>query len=133
MRIKKRRREEDCRMSIVSKKYRGKEIYGHVHDLLVQAASRNRTVYYGQIGRLMGLEPGETLTREVGHILGEINEEEHGKGKPMLSAVVINAVEKTPGEGFFRLAEKLDKYHGSTEQDRMDFWREELQKVYANW
>jgi hypothetical protein len=51
----------------------------------------------------------------------------------MLSAVVINAVEKTPGEGFFRLAEKLDKYHGSTEQDRMDFWREELQKVYANW
>ena len=120
-------------MSVLSDKYRGTENYQQVRDLLVQAASKNKNVFYGKIAEVMGLELNEAASKEIGHLLGEINEDEHNQGRAMLSAVAINAIEKTPGDGFYKLASLLDRFNGTTEEERMDFWRTELQKVYAAW
>lgn len=46
------------------------------------------------------------MGREVGYILGEISEDEHVAGRPMLSALALSKAGKA-GPGFFGLARAL--------------------------
>ena len=81
-------------MAIVPKKYRGTQIYGLVYCRLLDAARKKEGASYEEIGQIMGLAPGGDAAQEVGQLLGEINEDEHNHGRPMLSAVAVEPTTK---------------------------------------
>ena len=121
-------------MAVVPDKYRGSKEYYLVRDEMIQAARNGSTIIYRVIADIMGLPPtGHHMAKEVGQMSGEISEDEHIQGRPMLSAVAISAVRRMPGPGFFGLARDMGKLQGSSEQDERHFWDAEKAAVYAIW
>lgn len=120
-------------MVVVADKYRGKKIYHIIYSELITAARYRGTVTYQEIARLMGLPlSGNYMGLEVGHILGEISEDEHAQGRPMLSAVAVG-VSGEPGEGFYGLAKELSKLKDDSTEGRRRFWEAEKAAVYKAW
>ena len=120
-------------MAIVSDKYRGTQIYSLVYCRLLQGAQKKEGVSYEEIGEIMGLKSGPDMLLEIGQLLGEINEDEHNNGRAMLSAVAVEPSSKMPGEGFFKFAKQLNRFAGETDQEKREFWRDEIQRVYDIW
>jgi hypothetical protein len=120
-------------MAIVVDKYRGTQTYSLVYCRLLNAAREKESVPYEEIGQIMGLEAHLGMAKEIGQLLGEINEDEHNNGRPMLSAVAVEPTTRMPGEGFFQFAKELSKFDGETEEDKREFWRDEIQRVYEIW
>lgn len=120
-------------MGIIPDKYRGTQIYSLVYCRLLDAARKKEGVSYSEIGQIMGFQPGAEMSKEIGHLLGEINEDENDNGRPMLSAVAVEPGTKMPGEGFFKFARHLEKFTGETDEDKREFWHQEIQKVYGIW
>jgi hypothetical protein len=121
-------------MALVQEKYRGTREYQQVRGEMVQAARQDRLVYYPDIADIMGLPPsGHHMSKEVGQMSGEISEDEHSQGRPMLSAVAVSVTRRIPGSGFFDLARSLGKLQDSSEQAERRFWEEEKTAVYATW
>jgi hypothetical protein len=120
-------------MGIVTDKYRGSKEYALVYCELITAARYRGKVTYQHIADLMGLPlRGNYMGREVSQVLSEISEDEVNNGRPMLSAVVTN-IERTPGSGFYEVATQMGRFNGSTEEERVAFWQEERERVYAAW
>ncbi|MFC2165399.1 hypothetical protein ACFLT2_10450 [Acidobacteriota bacterium] len=120
-------------MSSSSSKYRGKKEYYLVFNELVSAARYRGTVTYQEIAQLIGLPlKGSYMGSEIGHLLGEISEDEVSNGRPMLSAVAVN-VQGEPGPGFFVLARELGKEFDDSREGRRKFWESELHKNYEVW
>ena len=120
-------------MTTVGTKYRGTKEFLLVYANLISAAQKRDMVYYNEVASILGIhQPGHHMAREVGQVLGEISEDEHRAGRPMLSAVAI-ATKGPPGEGFFSLANRLGKYSGSTLDDELSFWEHERDEVYRVW
>lgn len=114
-------------------KYIGTQEYRLVRQRLLEVAqAREAPIGYGVVFDLMKLKPGNYAAGEAGHLLGELCEHMHLAGKPMLSALVVNQDRKIPGPGFFELAVTLGKLRaGASDEDKRDFWRKELEAVYA--
>ena len=120
-------------MAIYDEKYKGQIIYQKVYWDLSQAAQYHGYVTYQEIAQLMGLHlSGNYMGKELGHILGEISQEEYSRGRPMLSALAIGA-NGLPGEGFFTLAKDLGNQFEDTPEERRSFWESEKKKVYWTW
>ncbi len=120
-------------MTVVADKYRGKQIYHIIYSELITAARYRGTVTYQEIAKLMGLPlTGNYMGFEVGYILGEISEDEHTQGRPMLSAVAVGASEN-PGPGFYTLAGQLNKFNGDSPEAKQQFWEQERDEVYKTW
>ena len=119
-------------MSIVKNRYRGTTDYVRVLAELVHAAEYRGVTTYQDIAVIMGLPlQGSHMGKEVGHLLGEISEDEVNAGRPMLSAVAVSVNEK-PGPGFFALAKDLGKLTGKPTEEE-SFWRQQLQSAYETW
>lgn len=118
-------------MSVVSDRYRGTIAYARVLGELVRAAEYRGVTTYQDIALIMELpQRGSHMGREVGHILGEISEDEFRANRPMLSAVAVN-VHGRPGPGFFKLARDLGRPCGEGEEKV--FWEAERDATYATW
>ena len=120
-------------MAIVPDKYRGTQTYSLVYCKLLSAARKKESVSYEEIGQIMGLKAQVDMATEIGQLLGEINEDEYNNGRPMLSAVAVEPTTRMPGEGFFQFAKELRKLDGETDEDKREFWRDEIQRVYGMW
>jgi hypothetical protein len=69
----------------------------------------------------------------IGELLGDISRFEVSQNRPMLSALVVHKEGqsyKDPGEGFYKLAHALGRYHGK--HDYL-FWAAEVKEVYNYW
>ncbi len=120
-------------MSIVSDKYRGTKEYYLIHSELITAARYKGTITYQEIAQIIGLPlRGGHMAAEIGHLLGEISEDEFNAGRPMLSSIAVN-VQRFPGPGFFKLARSLGKLSEESKQAENDFWEEESEAVYGTW
>jgi hypothetical protein len=119
-------------MSVVTNKYRGTTDYIRVLAELVHAAEYRGVTTYQDIAVIMGLPlQGSHMGKEIGHILGEISEDEVSAGRPMLSAAAVSVTGKA-GPGFFALAKDFGRFNGDP-ADEENFWRKELQAVYETW
>lgn len=119
-------------MAVVTSKYRGTPNYFRVLAELVRAAEYRGMKTYQDIAVIMGLPlQGSHMGKEIGHVLGEICEDEVNAGRPMLSAVAVGVSGK-PGLGFSALAKEFGKF-GGTSSEEEGFWRQELQAVYETW
>ncbi len=117
----------------VSTKYRGTKEFLLVYSELIQAARRRGTVTYKGVAELMGLPlTGNYMGAETGHLLGEISEDEHCHGRPMLSAIAVST-SGMPGPGFFVLARSLGKLADTSGDPERRFWENEREAVYAAW
>jgi hypothetical protein len=114
-------------------KYLGTQEYDAACERLkALARQRGKPIGYSPIFTIMKLSPGNHAAKEAGRMLGEISEQMHLAGKPMLSALVINQQQGTPGGGFFDLAVQLGKLPaGASDQEKIAFWKKELAAVYA--
>jgi hypothetical protein len=112
--------------------YKGTGEYFLIFNELVTAARYRGTVTYQELAHSIGLPiTGDYMANELGQCLGEISEDQVQNNRPMLSAVAVK-VSGLPGEGFFTLAKKLDRFYGADEQ-RRSFWEAEVQRVYVHW
>ena len=83
---------------------------------LINTARHRGTITYSDVAKLMGIsEPGHHMAVATGHLLGEISDDEHGYGRPMLSAIAVSSGHGMPGSGFFELAQKTRQ---------IGYWRE---------
>jgi hypothetical protein len=114
-------------------KYRGSKNYLLVYSELINAARYRGIVTYQEIASIMGLPlQGNHMGREIGLILGEISEDEHQNGRPMLSAIVVSSIGK-PSGGFFNLAKILGKLQDDSDEGQRRFWEREKAAVYQTW
>lgn len=117
----------------VTSRYRGSKEFFLVYAELIMAARKKTLVGYQTVAQLMGLPlRGQHMGTEVGRLLGEISEDEHRFGRPMLSAVAVSMA-GIPGDGFFKLARSLGKFGGSTTSEEREFWEKERDGVYETW
>jgi hypothetical protein len=94
---------------VITRKYRGTGEYFLVFNELVGAARYRGTVTYQELADVVVLPTvGAYMSSEIGHILGEISEDENSINGPMLSAVAVG-VSGMPGDGFFECAKLLKK------------------------
>lgn len=120
-------------MAIVTDKYRGKPIYFAVYCELITAARYRGTVTYQEIAQVMGLPlRGSHMGKEVGHVLGEIAEDECAANRPMLSAVAVGVSGK-PGPGLFALARDLGRLTEKSTVAEAKFWETESAACYVTW
>jgi len=109
------------------------EHYAEVYAKLKELARKGKRITYGEIGQMMGLAGGQAMAREVGKLLDDINRDEHNKGRPMISAVVVSKQCGTPGPGFYTLARGFRKLRGQSDLDELEFWLAEIRRVYSYW
>jgi len=120
-------------MPVVSDKYRGTKKYHLIYSELITAARYRGTITYQEIAKIIGLPlKGNYMGAEIGHLLGEISEDEVNAGRPMLSSIAVN-VQGSPGSGFFELARSLGKLTEESKEAENDFWEEESEAVYEIW
>jgi len=124
-------------MPVASKKYptkyRGSKEYLLVCCELIRAARYRGMTTYQAVADIMGLPlRGSYMGAEVGHMLGEISQDELDHGRPMLSAIVVGA-RGSPGPGFFNLAREVGKLQDDSKEGEQRFWEEEKEAVYATW
>ena len=120
-------------MTTDKSKYRGKKIYHLVYSELIAAAQHRGLVTYQEIADMMGLPlSGSYMGAQVGHMLGEISEDEVHQGRPMLSSVAVN-VRGRPGPGFYVWARALGKFSSTSSEDEKQFWQAVLKAVYDTW
>jgi hypothetical protein len=124
-------------MSVPSKKYptkyRGSKEYLLVYCELIRAARYKGTTTYQAVADIMGLPlQGNYMGAEVGHMLGEISQDELDHGRPMLGALAVG-VRGSPGRGFFNLARECGKLQGDSKEEEQRFWEGEKAAVYAMW
>jgi len=120
-------------MNKVTDKYRKTRQYDLAYYLMIGAAARGQVIYYTELAPLVGLpKQGQHMGSEIGHLLGEISEDEHRAGRPMLSSIVIGASKK-PGSGYYQLARDLGKLRGTGTAEESAFWESEKAAVYKYW
>ena len=118
-------------MTQVKDKYRGTPKYFHVMAELVHAAQYRGLTTYQDIAVIMALpQKGSHMGSEIGHVLGDISEDEVKAGRPMLSSVAVG-VNGKPGSGFYALARGLGRLEEG-EEDK-DFWKAELIATHEAW
>lgn len=121
-------------MAIVHNRYRGTKEYGLAYSALISAAHSGGMITYAGIARLTGLpDKGSVMAGRVGHLLGEISEDEVNQGRPMLSAVAVEKDTGLAGRGFFKLARKLNQLNGTSNTDMKNFLSKEKRKLYDFW
>ena len=104
-----------------------------IREMLIKVAGHNNTISYSEVGKVVGLDmanPGERS--KLANTLDEINREEHERGRPLLSAVVVQKDTAHPGTGFFDLARELGKQKPH-EEDDVTFYAKELKSVFDWW
>lgn len=69
----------------------------------------------------------------LGNLLGDISWNEVKEGRPMLSSVAIHAGDFKQGQGFFDLAEELYAITFHSEDAKLKFGMDEMNKTHAFW
>lgn len=116
----------------IEHKYKETSEYNAVLERLKLIASNRHRTDYSTVFAIMNLRPGNHAAKEAGHLLGEICDQMHKEGKPMLSALVVRQDTGKPGHGFFEMATRLGKLPANAgEQEKDEFWKREVNAVFA--
>ena len=93
---------------------------------LIEVARRRGTITYSEAARWIGI----TAIGIGPNVLDPINEYEHARGRPLLSAVVVGKSSGSPG-----VASTLWQLGWASTQEatKEGYWRQEVQAVYNTW
>jgi len=107
-----------------------------IYEKLKLLARSKELISYSELNKELNLDLNFDISHDrdlIGKWLGEISRLEVSQGRPMLSAIVVHKEGqnyKDPGEGFYKLASDLGRYHG--EHDYL-FWAAEVNEVFNQW
>ncbi len=103
---------------------------GQVRAMLERVARDRVTLTYGEVSaRVEGVDVPPNLTGRMAALLRAIQDEDHAAGRPLLSALVVNAKTGEPGPGFYAGAAE----QGYTVGDPTGFWRAQVAAVYDSY
>jgi hypothetical protein len=121
------------------------EPLGHVEErvrqFLIQRAQDTNTdqpftavISYSELCKT--LDPDEHYWvppryRGIGQVLGRVSTWEHAQGRPLLSALVVQAQSMRAGKGFAQLGRNLGEPIPSGHETA--FWRSEVEAVVKHW
>jgi hypothetical protein len=121
-------------MAYIAKTRRNSKAYFLAYSMLLDAARYRGILTYKGIALATGLPTsGNAMGDAVGRLLVEISSNEVEQNRPMLSALVVMKATGLPGPGFFRFARNLKKLQSESESDEHKFWKDERDRVYAEW
>ncbi len=108
--------------------------YHVIYGALIDAARYQGTVTYQNLATLVGLPTvGSHMANRLGYLLGAISANEINQGRPMLSAVAVNAQGRV-SDGFFVLARQLGLLSDSaTRDEELKFLSEHRNVSYDIW
>lgn len=107
-----------------------------IKKVLIQVAKRKSVINYTDLLKRSGvrLDMSNPYDRGVlGNLLGDISWNEVKEGRPMLSSVAIHAGDFKQGQGFFDLAEELYAITFLSEDAKLKFGMDEMNKTHAFW
>ena len=111
------------------------QIDRHRGEVLMQlkaAAREGQILYYGELGRSLGLDMDDQLQRHhLATLLGEISKAEVVEGRPMLSCLVVQRDGGAPGPGFYNLARDLGVVEDGEDADAFAF--RQMRATWAEW
>lgn len=122
-----------------------RDLVERAYPLLVDAAKKEALITYGEVGRRIGLYVGsEYFQLKIGYVVGACSDYEAVKGRPLISAIVVNADTNYPGQGFWGLPRipaniRLNIQHSEIESgyrmtnEMLDFWASEIRRVFDWW
>lgn len=102
-------------------------------DFLIKCAISQKIVTYQNLSTVINLGLDMSLSKDrntIGELLCNISRQEHKDGRPILSALVITANEKSQGDGFYKLCEELG--YGEWQQLKRNekFSKERIDECY---
>ena len=117
------------------------------YPVLVENAKLGKIIFYGELPVFSELKGrfGDVASKLIGLIVGACSEYEATKGRPLLSAIVINRDTSEPGRGFYSLSAVphnlcIDTWEGQDIEPpgivinkRQEFWLTELQETLEYW
>ena len=103
------------------------ELVKRAYDVLVEAARSKRLITYGEIGSQIDLFSPEYFEVKIGSVVGACSVYEHHYGRPLISAIAVNAGTREASEGFWGLPGI------SPTVDRVVFWTKEVERVFRTW
>jgi len=101
-------------------------------SFIIDAAKKKGRVWYSNLYSTIGLDHSNPGDRQLGaRILGTISRESNDQDGIMLSAIVNGKSEGNPAEGFYDLAQELDRLsENATEDEKLAFWVEEFRRCH---
>jgi hypothetical protein len=104
---------------------------------LIECALGKSFITYGELIADCKLQFDLALARDrkqFGEMLGSISKDEHAKGLPLLSSLVLDATKMIPGDGFFGMANGLGLIEETaTKNERILFAHNEQMKCFKFW
>ena len=111
-----------------------------IRKKLIERAKQEKTFWYSDLFSPYGLDMSiHSHNNAAAELLGRISEEEHSRGCPLLSVVVVQKSGEDaghPGGGFFELAKSLDLFGGGKKASKTakdGFFIKTIKKVYKYW
>lgn len=105
-----------------------------VYCKLIRLAMTSKTITYRELAQDIGLPTqGLRMAQRLGQILDHINKYEHAHGRPLITALVVHAGNRIPGEGFFKSARELGKSIDAEIKTDVKFWSKELESIKRSW
>lgn len=99
-------------------------------EAMIKSARRQETIAYSELVLAVRSISFDPRAQAFFALLGQVAEEEHRAGRPLLSVVVVHKDgDKMPGPGFFELARAL----GRSSNDRLELWMRELKETFDYW
>lgn len=97
-----------------------------IRRMLEHSARKQAPMAYSDVSKgLVGVTVDPHYGGTMSHLLGELQDEDHAAGRPLLSALVVTKEDGQPSAGFWRKADSL----GYTVGDRDAFWIEQLARL----
>ena len=103
-----------------------------IKKVLIQVAKRKSVINYTDLLKLSGVRLDMSNPYDRG-VLGNISWNEVKEGRPMLSSVTIHAGDFKQGQGFFDLAEELYAITFHSEDAKLKFGMDEMNKTHTFW
>lgn len=101
-----------------------------IRDILIMKARERAMIPYSDLVDQIHAVSFSAFDNRLFAILGEVSIEEHRRGAPLLSVLVVHKVgDMQPGTGFFEMAKSL----GRDTSDVLKTWILEVQHVYQYW
>jgi hypothetical protein len=101
-------------------------------NILIDVARGNRKdkfITYRELMNEMG-GPGRGYIAEV---LDDVSCSEHARDHPLLSALVVHSIGRSPGYGFWYISILPPQVKNSSDADKRVFWRQECDRVWKFW
>lgn len=107
-----------------------------VYNKLIELAKLKQTISYQELCKQcnLGFEmSNRSDVQKLSNILDDISSSENQSGNPLLSAIVFRKERNYPGDGFFIMAKRENRFKGNSDIDKLEFFSIEVRKVFEYW